>query len=387
MAEVPRCGTWTRVLVVTLVAGCTTIINASKVSAQNGGNESVAVVAPAGANAADADSDASISPDAIVADAPSSDSSSAPAASSPSGSQAAASPSSVLIPRTAAEIEADEENVQPWDFSPYKMLVWVVSDDPRIDAATIDAPLRAYLDRHYSSIWRVTIADAPSAVGSTAARDLSALDFDGISASDPVIAVKRNHKDALRIRVAGNIDEYVGKVYATAGMIDAVTRRGEQIGDKTIEGAANKFEAIDGDALALQELWNDEKTEALLVPRGLATVLDEPEAKLVDLPLADLVSTAIDRFDKIFIVVVDSNQLPRRVSVVAFETLMHYFGDVVQEVSVTASDLPDAIGRALSDAFLPELRIDDAGLKGAQGLIRAGGLILDEQSPGLVKEG
>ena len=284
--------------------------------------------------------------------------------------------------------EADELVVQqPWDFDPYRILVWIDSDDPRINSQSIDLPLREFLDRNYSSIWRVTIADAPTSVASMARRGMGDLTFDSIAASDPIIALKRDHKDAIRIRSAGDIKQYVSSVNATKGLIETVKRRGAAANNDSLDGAAEKFKPVDGDALAVQAKWADKDTEALMLTRGQALTLTEPSAKLIDLPISNLVTSAIEKYDKIFIVSIKRGQTPGRVDAIEFNTLMQFFAKPVSEEFLNTSEVADAVGRALSIAFSPELRIDDAGLKGARGLLRAGGLILDDESPARVREG
>ncbi len=283
---------------------------------------------------------------------------------------------------------ADEEFeiVQPWDFDPYKILVWVVSDDPRVSASAVDRSVRTFLDRHYAAIWRVTISDAPTAVASMSRRGMGALTFDSIASSDPVIALKRDHKDAVRIRRCSDLKQHCDQILGTQGMIETVKQRGADVNNESLDGATNKFKAVDGDADAVQAKWASAQTEALLLTRGQALTLASPTAKLIDLPVGGLVSSAVDQYDKIFIVTVNHQQTPGRVEVVEFNTLMRFFGKPVAETFLAIADVSEAIGRGLSQAFSPELRIDEAGLKGARGLLRAGGLILDDESPALVRE-
>src|SRR5690554_3105529 len=45
-----------------------------------------------------------------------------------------------------AEIEERPEEPPPFDFSPYRVLIWIASDDPRIDAESLQVDLMKYLD-------------------------------------------------------------------------------------------------------------------------------------------------------------------------------------------------------------------------------------------------
>ena len=279
------------------------------------------------------------------------------------------------------------EKELPWDYSPYKVLVWLVSDSPEHSVSTIETPLRKFLDRDYSAIWRVTLANAPRAVATAARRNMAGMDYDMITAADPVLAVKRDHKDAIRIRVAENVAQYIGKVYGTRGRIQEVKRRAALLGDQTVSGVGPKMEVVEGDAVAVSELWADEGTEAVLVSRGTARSLDEPEAKVILPKLADLVSQAVDAYDKIFIVRLRANESLTDVSVVEMDTLMQHFGPVAEIKGGTRHTLPTVIGNAITRAFAPVVRVDNAGTRTATGLLRASGLIVDEDSPANLKAG
>ena len=276
---------------------------------------------------------------------------------------------------------------EPWDFSPYRVLVWLVSDDPAVSVGSIEKPLRDYLDRDYAAIWRIHLADAPAAVRSAAFRDMGSLSYDLITAADPVLAVKRDHKEAVRIRTPKTVGQYVKRIYGTKGRIEETKRRAAALGDESIAGVSARLEATEGDAIAVRDLWADESTEALLVSRGLATTLTEPEAKLITPKLSGLVGKAVEVFDKIFIVHVRREKIPNKIDVVEFDSLMRHFGPVARVQAASAGSLPVDIGRGLSKAFAPVVRIENAGQRNAVGLLRAGGLIVDENSPASIRVG
>jgi len=81
-----------------------------------------------------------------------------------------------------ATARANDEAEVPWDYSPYRVLVWVSSDDPSVNADDVAAPLRAYLDRDFAAVWRTDIAKTPTPIASIAARNFGRLDYDVITA-------------------------------------------------------------------------------------------------------------------------------------------------------------------------------------------------------------
>ena len=272
----------------------------------------------------------------------------------------------------------------PWDYQPYRVLMWVVSDDGKTNAETLDASLRLYLDKHFAAIWHLDIEDAPISIQSAANRQIDQLTYDSISASDPVIAVKRNHEDAVRLRVAANVASIIDKVIASPGRIEELKRRGAEAGNPDLDGVVDRLEAAKGDEVFVKEQWASKGVDAVLVSRGMALTLKEPEAKLINPPINGLVAQAVDQYDKIFIVRVQRRVMPHRIAVVELDTLMRHFGPVAYQSATNQPQLITAIGRAVSLAFAPVVRIDNAGLDNASGLVRAGGLIVDKSSPGYV---
>ncbi|WP_404305852.1 hypothetical protein [Neorhodopirellula lusitana] len=291
----------------------------------------------------------------------------------------------------AGELEARPEEPPPFDYAPYRVLIWIASDNPRINAASLRERLMNFIDRDFFSIWRTAIADAPPAVATMAQRDLSSLDFDVIAGSDPVIAIKRTHKDSLRIHFASDAGRFLNSIQGTKArvqnIIDRVQSDPEFQTTPAKFGWTDKLTAIEGDAVAVQELWKAESTEAILVSRGMADTLDDPKAKLIVPPIKGQVVQAIEEFDKIYIVKVQSETSPMNVQVTELDTLMRHFGSVNSMPLASEGHLAEVVGATVRDAFSPVVRIDNAGQKSATGLVRAAGLALDKNSPAHIQVG
>ena len=281
----------------------------------------------------------------------------------------------------------DTRGDEPWDFSPYRVMVWIISDSSRVGTETLAEPLHQFLDRQFASVWQVKFETAPPAVASVANRSLANLDYETISASDPVIAVKRTDPDAARMRSMADLAEYVEKILCTPSRAAELKGRIVASGDESLEKVTSLLSNIDGDALKLTNLWSDESTEAMLISRGMAMTLTKPEAKLITPPVSGLVSDSVDQFDKIFIVDIKAVSRPMRVEVVELDTLMQEFGPVVEGMATDQTSLVSTIGSSIIKSFAPVVRIDDAGQKNATGLLRAGGLILDKDSPAKINPG
>ncbi len=283
--------------------------------------------------------------------------------------------------------EPEEEIEPPWDFWPYRVQLWIASDDARVTTDRLAAPLHAYLDRQFAALWQLSIDDAPVSVRSASSRDLGSLSYDTITSADPVIAVKRNHPEAPRIRFAADIGTYVKQCFSTADRIADAVARGARIGHEDLNGAAKTLVPVEGDALAVAALWAEPQTEAVLLNRGMATKLKEPEAKIISLPIDQLVSETIERNDKLFIIHVATERLPWTVSVIELDCLMRNFSAVHRKQVTSPAQLASVIGQAVTEVFAPLVRIEDAGQKTAMGRVRAAGLITEEDSPAAVRVG
>ncbi|WP_037226445.1 hypothetical protein [Rhodopirellula baltica] len=284
-----------------------------------------------------------------------------------------------------AEVETKE--VQPFDFDPYRTLIWVASDSPRVCADTLRDDLQKVLDRDFHAVWRTKIEDAPMSVASMAMRVLSEVNFDTLAATDPVIAVKRSHGDAVRIRFAGDVGRYASSILTTTGRMEEIRARLAGDPDSPKNAWLRILHAIEGDAVALKDAWAKEDTEAILVSRGMAETLTEPEAKIIVPPITGQVIDAAEAYDKIFIVRIRTATSPMKVESVEFDTLMRYFGDTSRATVSSFNLLPEVVGATLRDVFAPVARIDDAGKSNAVGLVRASGLVTDKNSPALVNVG
>jgi len=287
-------------------------------------------------------------------------------------------PAAAVLPDGQSEAEVVEP---PWDFWPYRVQIWIASDDLRVSAEHLAKPLADFLDRDFAAIWRLSIDDAPLSIRTAARRGLDRLTYNSITSADPVIALKRNHIDAPRIRFIADVATYVKKLYATSGRIAEVIERGKAVDNERLSGAAKLFQAVDGDALAVVEKWADPAVEAIVTDRGIATNLKDPQAKLISLPIDNLVADTIEASDKLFIVHVETSHLPWTISVVELDCLMRNFSVVHQRTVSSPRLLVSVMGQAITEVFSPLIRIEDAGAKTAKGLVRAHGLITAEKSP------
>jgi hypothetical protein len=325
----------------------------------------------------------SVTPDA-TAPLPSTDTVTAPNAPAAS----AESPSTSGASDTASTKVVEE---QPWEYLPYRVRVWIASTDDRVSAERLSVPLQQFLDRSFASVWRMSIAQAPGPIQAAATRDFESMSYESITSVDPVLAIKRDHPEAPRLRFASDISKYIKKCVTTHDRLAEIKRRGAAIGNPTLDGALDVITPVDGDAIAVSELWKDQSTEAVVLSRGMAADLSKPEAKIIRLPIENLVAEEVQAHDKIFVVRINSLDLPIEVEVVELDCLMRQFSPVIRTESLNFDSVATVIGESIVRAFAPVVRIEDAGQKTAVGITRASGLVIPsefkDKHPALISEG
>ncbi|MGV3483477.1 MAG: hypothetical protein ACO1RT_03555 [Planctomycetaceae bacterium] len=284
--------------------------------------------------------------------------------------------------------ETDDPAVEvPWDYDPYRVQIWIASNDQRASAQNLSSPILEYLDRPFAAVWRASIAEAPAAVRAGAMRDFAAMNYGSITSADSVLAVKRDHPEAVRIRTASDVAKYVKSCITTADRLAEVKRRGAAIGNPTLDGVDRILTAAGGDPVAVSASWSDPKIEAVLLSRGMAAQLRSPEAKIIRMPLDESVAEDIQAHDKVFVVRVQCDTVPMQVEVVEIDCLMRHFSPVITSQALNFASLPAVIGQAIIDAFAPVVRIEDAGQKSAVGLVRAAKLVTEDHHPALISTG
>ncbi|WP_164103229.1 hypothetical protein [Candidatus Laterigemmans baculatus] len=289
----------------------------------------------------------------------------------------------LLTPRSS---RADEQPELPWDYDPYRVMIWIAGADTARVEEHLREPLLEFLDRDFAALWRTDVAAAPRGLTAMARRDLTSITYDSLTANDPVIALKRDHENAARIRFPSDLAEKVQRIRVAAEHAAEVAERGKAASNPTLHGAVARFEAVEGDLLTVQSLWSEEATEAVLLPRGMAIGL-EPEPKLIELEVEGRVGAMLENYDKFFFVSLEDRGMGADVAARELDCLMRYPGPEIREIAGDAEEIPAAIARAVSNAFAPMVRVEDVGSREGQGRVRAGSLITAKNSPAAITVG
>lgn len=294
-------------------------------------------------------------------------------------------PTMLMAQTERPKLEEYQEKL-PWDFKPYDVYIWVAGLDQEITLEKIREPLTAYLDRDFESLWKTKIEAAPISLSILAGRDFESLNHAVLTADDPVLVIKRDHPNAARIRFMSDIKTNIEKILVSADHIEGVKERGAAANNATLHDTAAKYEVIEGSLSAFAKKWNEPATEAMVLPRGIASVL-EPKAKIMELDVSPRMGTLFEENDKIFLVHIDKEMGEYTIAVREIDCLMRHSGPVMRGTASNKQMLPSMLGHLITEAFGPLVRLDDVGTKEVTGTLRASGLILDENSPANIKTG
>lgn len=280
----------------------------------------------------------------------------------------------------------DKPNPLPWDYDPYRVMIWVAGASPEMLENEWKPATLASLDRDFAAIWRTEMQVAPNELTAVAKRDFAGIDYGLLTADDPVVVMKRDHVNAAKVRLPTDVATNIENILCESVHRQATLERAQTAGNADLHGMSSKLTPIDGDLLKLQSMWQAKETEAILLPRGMALGL-KPQPKFVELTVANRMGNLFANYDKLFLVLVDHGTMESRLVVREFDCLMRHPGPIHVANIADPSAIPNTMARLITNAFAPLVRIDDVGDKSAEGRLRAGGLVLDPQSPAAVQKG
>jgi hypothetical protein len=311
---------------------------------------------------------------------------SAPVAAADSAVEAVAPSRPADAPAQAETTAEAPTKTLSWDFDPYRVLILIASDRPEINAQSIGPEMMQSLERDFFAVWRVAIEDAPASLATIMQRDMQLLSYQRMTAADPILVIKKDHPKNAQIRTIPNVIEFISKIHSSTFLVDQLQANAPENQTEVLAQLAKKIEVLPANK-TVAEFWTEDTCEAMLTTQGKVGELTQPKSRSLPVPSTQLFSKTIDQYDKIFFVRVRRQQSIPDVTVIEMDTLMRHFGAPAKvELEIPETDA-DRIVSAITEAFRPILRIDEAGRKNATGLIRAGGLIVDPKSPASLQVG
>ncbi|QDS90792.1 hypothetical protein EC9_50090 [Rosistilla ulvae] len=122
------------------------------------------------------------------------------------------------------------ENPLPWDFKPYRVVVWIVADDPMaLDMPDLIHSLDESFYKSPGAAWSPVVEEPPQEIHSILYRNFESLQYDDIAARDYVLAMKRNHLFASSVRSIATAGDKLEQIPGDPVAIETMSKAADQI--------------------------------------------------------------------------------------------------------------------------------------------------------------
>lgn len=279
-----------------------------------------------------------------------------------------------------------QDDVEIYEFTPYKVEVWCAFDSSVTASASaremFQVQLVDELERTFRAAWQVGVSSMPEAVRPRAMRDFDALSVEALQQDDMVLVVSTSHETTKTARTLDAALEALESIAISSADLDALLAASAAFPDDelaaSLVGKCQPAESA-GESLVAGEIG------AALLRRS--ALVSGPEVRLIPTPLAWQTETLLSARDKLFFLVVGMRGDSFSFQVRELDCPMQYFGPVVYGET---ADWPLAARTASSlvvEAFAPVARVEDATSTTGSLLLKAGGLILNQDNPARILVG
>ncbi len=271
------------------------------------------------------------------------------------------------------------QDVDIWEYSPYKVQVWF-NIDPAIDkSATAQAELveqvRNKLRATYAATWDFDVLPVPGNMHALVERGLGSLVVDDFSNADLVLLIDKSDDSLKTLRVFDTAVEQLPKIAMTKAdhaqlQVDIQPYMASFEGaGKLLEKTTELYETYFDIVAALRE----KTISALLVPKSqLPMFVDRVRTIATVLPWHT--ERFVREYEKLLIVSCNRSADLYSVDVRELDCSMRLFGPTMHAEIASWKALPQLVADETVKAFAPVVRIEEANGKIVQMLNRAGGL-------------
>ncbi|MDZ4848763.1 MAG: hypothetical protein SGI77_05680 [Pirellulaceae bacterium] len=289
-----------------------------------------------------------------------------------------------LLPCLAVSTTSAQE--LPWEFSPYRMRLWLSIDPALPCPASVHEKLlerlRPQMEIVYGPTADIDAQATPRSLFSSILRELDQFTIQHILDSEFVLVVGRNHPDSKEIRTLETIVEKSEAIYLASSNLNEVKREIVAFEDESIwKRMSDKLVGAEGStADFLAKLKTGDILTALIRRSELETM--GRSVRFIPTRFPWQLDSLLKTHDKIFAVSITATTDEQfQIQIREIDCVVRVVGPLVTATVPLWEAVPRAIAYASQNAFAPLARIEDADLKTAQLRIRAGGLVMEEEHP------
>lgn len=288
---------------------------------------------------------------------------------------------------------AAQEAVKVWEFTPYDVEVWCALDAnldiSELAKSQFTQSLSDELDRLFQAAWRTHVTQTEPELRSRLARELETFTLNDFSREELVLVVNRDPSLTATIRSAENAAEKIDEFAILPqhkSKIEAEVAKAKIEPTSAVAGVIGKLKAIDGGMAAITSGLEAKTIQAALVPRSSVKAI-EKLARQVTLLLPWQTDSLLRQHDKIFMVHVGRSNDGYFVQARELDCSLQFLGPTIRRETNSWSYMSRAASAAIADAFAPIARVENAASKSANLRLKAGGLIITDDNPAIVRPG
>lgn len=280
-------------------------------------------------------------------------------------------------------LRADEEQVQVWEYAPYRVQVWYDFEPSIVESDQAKAwfleSLHRDLQRAFRATWELQLAPIPHNLSKNLERGFDSASIPDLTRSELAMVVSTAHPEARSLRTFQASCETLDSIaasLATRNTLQSSLPRYDLVDDKSsgrlLERLSDKFNS---DSQILQAL-TEASIPAALVPKTL--VKNRDGMRVLTTPLPWQTDWFLSNLDKLFFVVIGMEGDQYRLRVRELDCPMQFFSISRHAVCSTWSETGRLASYLIAKSFSPVARVESAEATTAQLRGRAAGLITDD---------
>ena len=286
---------------------------------------------------------------------------------------------------------ASFQQVTPWEYDPYRAVVWL-SIDPVIRATPNEvdgllARIGEEMEIAFGGAFTTKVMLTPDFLRQSVLRDLNRLTVEELLSNEMVLVLRKDHPQANSIRTLEaalkQLDQFMVPAMKYEDILSAL---GPYRSEEVWESFATKLAKFDGTGEEFLEAIRSGKVASGLIAKNEFEKLGK-EARQVIVRLPWQVDSMLRAKDKMYFVSVTKNGEGFLQSIRELDCPMKVFGDTIESMSTEWSIVPRSIGHSILDAFTPVARIEETDIKHAKVRVRAAGLVAQPTHPILLSPG
>ena len=286
-----------------------------------------------------------------------------------------------------------QEPVKVWEFTPYEVEVWCVID-PSLNVSELakqhfTKSLLDGLDNTFRAAWRLHFTAPDGELRSRLERDFETVQLNDFMREELIMVVNRDPANAA-VRTMETAIEKLNDFAILPehkAKIDAALLRAPVAAESPIMALTSKLKVTDGGMDAIIAGLESKSITVALVPRSSFDKAFEKLARQIPMLLPWQTDSLLRQRDKIFMVYVGQNGNGYFVKARELDCGLQYFGPTVQRESTSWPFLARTASAAITTAYAPIARVENALSKTAELRLKAGGLVVADDNPAIVQVG